>query len=62
MLAKWLKSGPRAVGNACRANPIPIIIPCHRVVAQNHIGGYSGETQGRKLDIKKWLLQHEAVI
>ncbi len=58
-LAKQLKSSPRAIGNACRANPIAIVIPCHRVVAQNHIGGYSGETQGSKLDIKKWLLRHE---
>ncbi len=59
MLAKQLKTSPRAIGNACRSNPIPVIIPCHRVVAQNHIGGYAGKTQGGKLDIKKWLLQHE---
>ena len=33
----------RAVGMACGANPIPILIPCHRVVAQNGLGGYSGD-------------------
>lgn len=34
MLAKKLKTGARAIGNACRMNPLPILIPCHRVVAQ----------------------------
>ena len=33
----------RAVGMACGANPIPILIPCHRVVAQSGLGGYSGD-------------------
>lgn len=42
-LARALNSSARAVGNACGANPIPIIIPCHRVLAANGIGGYSGE-------------------
>lgn len=60
-LAKKLKTSPRAVGNACRRNPIPIIIPCHRVVAKNHLGGYSGATSGELLDIKKWLLMHEGL-
>ena len=58
-LANQLKSGARAVGNACRKNPIPIIIPCHRIVAKRHIGGYSGNTRGPLLDIKRWLLNHE---
>lgn len=58
-LAKKLKTGARAIGNACRKNPIPIVIPCHRVVAKHHIGGYAGETDGNILDIKKWLLAHE---
>lgn len=31
----------RAVGNVCKRNPLPVIIPCHRVVAKNGIGGYS---------------------
>lgn len=59
-IAKLLNSSPRAVGNACRANPIPILIPCHRITAAHHLGGYSGATQGKKLAIKKWLLTHEA--
>jgi methylated-DNA-[protein]-cysteine S-methyltransferase len=41
-VAQNLKSGPRAIGQAVGANPIPIIIPCHRVVAVNGLGGYSG--------------------
>lgn len=61
-LAKLLKTNPRPIGNACRTNPIPIIIPCHRVIAENGLGGYSGETTGRLLDIKRWLLQHESSI
>jgi methylated-DNA-[protein]-cysteine S-methyltransferase len=59
-LARTLKSAPRAVGGACRANPIPIIIPCHRVVAANGPGGFMGATRGRAMDIKRWLLEHEA--
>ncbi|MBL4614558.1 MAG: methylated-DNA--[protein]-cysteine S-methyltransferase [Magnetovibrio sp.] len=42
-IAKALNSSPRAVGTACGANPLPILIPCHRVVAQNSLGGYSGD-------------------
>ena len=42
-LATELSSGARAVGTACGANPIPILIPCHRVVAANGLGGYSGD-------------------
>lgn len=61
-IAKILKTSPRAVGNACWHNPLPIIIPCHRVVAANGIGGYSGETAGSMLDIKRRLLQLEGVI
>lgn len=61
-LAKKLKTGPRAIGQACRTNPIPIIIPCHRVVAANHLGGYSGHKKGAWMNIKKWLLKHEGVI
>ena len=58
-LARKLKTGPRAVGNACRANSIPIVIPCHRVVAANGKGGFMGKTGGRALAIKNWLLTHE---
>ncbi|MEN8260992.1 MAG: methylated-DNA--[protein]-cysteine S-methyltransferase [Pseudomonadota bacterium] len=54
-------SGARAVGGACRANPYPIIIPCHRVVACGGMGGYAGKTAGFLMDIKRWLLMHEGV-
>ena len=59
-LARTLKSAPRAVGGACRANPIPIVVPCHRVVAANGPGGFMGATRGRAMNIKRWLLAHEA--
>ncbi len=60
-LAKRLASGPRAVGGACRANPVPIVVPCHRVVSSTGLGGYSGVTTGfsPELAIKRWLLDHE---
>ena len=47
----------RAVGNACGANPIPLVIPCHRVVATNGLGGFSSG-----LNIKKKLLQIENLL
>lgn len=49
----------RAVGSANRNNPIPIIIPCHRVVAANSLGGYGGKCGN--LELKKKLLRHEGV-
>jgi len=61
-IAKILETSPRAVGNACRKNPVPIVIPCHRVVAANGIGGYDGAVDGDKLDIKNWLLKLERAI
>ena len=42
-LAQAVRSAPRAVGRACAKNPIPIVIPCHRVLAKGGMGGYSGE-------------------
>jgi methylated-DNA-[protein]-cysteine S-methyltransferase len=60
-LAERLASGPRAVGAACRANPCPIVVPCHRVVAKQGLGGFAGDTGGRLLAVKKWLLRHEGV-
>ena len=42
-LAAKIRSVPRAVGGACGKNPIPIVIPCHRVLAKSGLGGYSGE-------------------
>ena len=41
-VAAKLKTSPRVIGNACGANPIPIIIPCHRIVGKQGLGGYSG--------------------
>ena len=46
----------RSVGQANSRNPIPLIIPCHRVVASTHLGGYSG---GDGLSTKRWLLALE---
>jgi methylated-DNA-[protein]-cysteine S-methyltransferase len=61
-LAKKIDSGPRAVGNACGANPIPIIVPCHRVLAAHgKLGGFMKHTDGNPLIIKRWLLQHEGI-
>ncbi len=60
-IAEELNTSPRAVGNACRANPIPVIIPCHRVVSASGIGGFAGTTSGRRISIKRWLLRHEGV-
>lgn len=58
-LAVALRSSPRAVGNACRANPIPIVVPCHRVVAHAGIGGFMGHAAGKAVRLKEWLLTHE---
>jgi len=58
-LARRLGSSARAVGGACRANPVPIVIPCHRVVASTGTGGYCGEVDGAPLAVKRWLLEHE---
>lgn len=60
-LARELGTSPRALGGACRANPCPIVVPCHRVVAVGGLGGFAGDTSGRKLAIKRWLLEHEGV-
>lgn len=59
-LAARLDSAPRAVGQACRRNPIPVLVPCHRVVARSGPGGYAGATDGPRLAMKQWLLAHEA--
>jgi methylated-DNA-[protein]-cysteine S-methyltransferase len=59
-VATAIHSGPRAVGNACGANPYPSVVPCHRVVAANQgLGGFARQRGGFLLDIKKWLLRHE---
>jgi O-6-methylguanine DNA methyltransferase len=56
-VAKNLKNAPRAVGQACGANPYPIVVPCHRVVATSGgLGGFARERGGFLLDVKRWLL------
>lgn len=60
-LARQLGTAPRAVGGALRSNPIPLFIPCHRVVAAHGLGGYDGGAEAG-LRRKRWLLAHEACI
>jgi len=55
-IAAVVGGSPRSVGQANGSNPIPLIIPCHRVVAGSHLGGYSG---GDGADTKRWLLALE---
>lgn len=57
-LAAAVDSGPRAVANACGANPLPLFNPCHRVVASHGLGGFMQGIDGG-LEIKRWLLTHE---
>ena len=62
-VAKKIKSGPRAVGTACGANPYPLIAPCHRVVSAQGIGGFMKEdSPGLYRQIKLWLLKHEGAL
>ena len=56
-IARSAGGSPRSIGQANGHNPIPIIIPCHRVLATTHLGGYSG---GEGLATKRWLLALEA--
>lgn len=59
-LAKILENAPRAVGQACGANPYPVVVPCHRVVAANGaLGGFAHQYDGFLPDVKRWLLAHE---
>jgi methylated-DNA-[protein]-cysteine S-methyltransferase len=55
-LADAISSAPRAVGRACGRNPIPIVVPCHRVLGRNGLGGYSGNgglaTKQRLLELE----------
>jgi len=61
-LAKKIKSGPRAVGGACGANYYPLLIPCHRVLSANGLGGFMQQAgAGWCMDIKRWLLAHEGI-
>ncbi len=55
---------PRAVGQANRHNPIPIVIPCHRVTAAGGLGGFANadDEHGFQLGVKRWLLRHEGAL
>lgn len=63
-LAKKLSSAPRAVGQALGSNPIPIIVPCHRIISagKNRLTGFSHTREGPLLTMKAWLLDHEAAM
>ncbi len=59
-VAKALHNAPRAVGQACGANPFPLVVPCHRVIATGGgLGGFARNGGGFMLDVKRWLLAHE---
>ena len=55
-IAADLGASAQAVGNACGGNPIPVIIPCHRVLGASSLGGFSG---AGGVETKVWLLRHE---
>lgn len=61
-VATRLGSSPRAVGQAVGDNPIPVIVPCHRVLAAQGLGGFMHGRDGFPLDVKKWLLRHEGLL
>lgn len=59
-LARDLHNAPRAVGQACGANPYPLAVPCHRVIASGGgLGGFARQRGGFLLGVKRWLLAHE---
>jgi methylated-DNA-[protein]-cysteine S-methyltransferase len=60
-VAAELGSSARAVGQAVGDNPIPIVIPCHRVLAAHGLGGFMHGSEGFPLEVKKWLLRHEGI-
>ncbi|RUR07065.1 methylated-DNA--[protein]-cysteine S-methyltransferase [Legionella sp. km772] len=59
-LALSIQSSPRAVGQACKKNPLALFIPCHRVVGKTGLGGYMGNPAA--LPYKEALLAHESSI
>jgi len=59
-IAREIDSAARAVGQACGANPLPLVVPCHRVLASSGIGGFAHSEGGFHLSVKRWLLAHEA--
>ena len=62
-VARSLNNAPRAVGQACGANPFPRVVPCHRVIgAGAGLGGFARHGGGFLLDVKRWLLTHEGCL
>lgn len=59
-VARELGTDPREVGQCCGDNRLPLVIPCHRIVAADGIGGFGHATSGYLLEAKRWLLMHEA--
>jgi methylated-DNA-[protein]-cysteine S-methyltransferase len=60
-LSAELDSAARAVGQACGANPSPIVVPCHRVVGRQALGGFAHARDGFLIETKQWLLRHETL-
>lgn len=59
-VARSVRSSARAVGGACGANPIALIVPCHRVVgSRGALGGFMRGADDDAIAIKRWLLEHE---
>lgn len=58
-LAAILGTSARPLGQACGANPFPLLTPCHRVLASTGIGGFAGAQGGWLIATKHWLLRHE---
>jgi len=61
-IAAKLGSAPRPVGGACGRNPVPLVVPCHRVLGSSELGGFMGSRDDFPLSIKHWLLRHEGVL
>lgn len=55
-LAREIGAPAQAIGQACGANPIPILIPCHRILGAKGLGGFSAKGG---VETKVWLLRHE---
>ena len=60
--ARLGNSSPRAVGGACRANELPLLVPCHRIVAAGHLGGFMGSRGENCIATKKQLLRLEGLL
>lgn len=61
-LARALDAPARAVGQACGDNRLPIVIPCHRVVSADGLGGFAHASGGFPTTVKRWLLEHEGAL